>query len=80
MDEIKSYKMYAVKVRNAKQRNYLKVDFQSSHEAPGSSLRELADVLRIFCRTQEIVQNLNYFLLAARCRNNKPIIKQHAIS
>ena len=39
MDEIISYKMCAVKVRNAKLRNYLKADFQSSHEAPRSSLR-----------------------------------------
>ena len=43
----------------------VKADFQSSHEAPRSSLRELADVLRVFRRSQKIVQNFELFF--TRC-------------
>ena len=47
----------------------IKADFQSSHEAPRSSLRELADVLRVFCRSQGIVQNFELFF--TRCERSQ---------
>jgi hypothetical protein len=57
------------RIKNARFSNSLKADFQSSHEAPRSSLRKLADVLRVFCRSQEIVQNFELFF--TRCERSQ---------
>jgi hypothetical protein len=56
-------------MEDRRKRPRLKADFQSLHEAPRGSLRELADVLRVFCRSQEIVQNFELFF--TRCERSQ---------